>query len=79
MRLGLGLGHAAPQAGTATLVLRIADDGIGFDAPAALGLGIGFSSMRARMERMGGSLQVSSRPGETLIEAVLGTTPPQNT
>lgn len=40
----------------ATLVLRIEDDGIGFDAPAALhsGLGIGMSSMHARMERQGG-------------------------
>lgn len=55
------------------LVLRIEDDGIGFDAPTALraGLGIGMSSMRARMERMGGSLQVQSRPGCTVIEASL--------
>lgn len=77
----VSLEYAAPQAGKATLVLRIADDGIGFDAPAALrsGLGIGMSSMRARMERMGGSLQVSSRPGETVIEAILGTTLLQNT
>lgn len=55
------------------LVLRIADDGIGFDAHTALraGLGIGMSSMRARMERMGGSLQVQSRPGATALEACL--------
>lgn len=58
---------------TQQLVLRIEDDGIGFDAPTALraGLGIGMSSMRARMERMGGSLQVQSRPGCTVIEASL--------
>jgi signal transduction histidine kinase len=55
------------------LVLRIEDDGIGFDAPIALraGLGIGMSSMRARMERMGGALHVRSRPGHTVIEACL--------
>lgn len=55
------------------LVLRVEDDGIGFDAPTALraGLGIGVSSMRARMQRMGGSLQVQSRPGCTVIEASL--------
>ena len=58
---------------TQQLVLRIEDDGIGFDAPTALraGLGIGMSSMRARMERMGGSLQVQSCPGCTVIEASL--------
>ena len=55
------------------LVLRVEDDGIGFDALTALraGLGIGVSSMRARMQRMGGSLQVQSRPGCTVIEASL--------
>lgn len=55
------------------LVLRIEDDGIGFDAPTALraGLGIGMSSMRARMERMGGKLQVISGPGHTAITATL--------
>jgi hypothetical protein len=44
-----------------------------FDAPIALraGLGIGMSSMRARMERMGGALHVRSRPGHTVIEACL--------
>ena len=58
----------------ATLVLRIEDDGIGFDAPAALhsGLGIGMSSMHARMERQAGRLEVRSRPGQTVIEAVMG-------
>ncbi|VUZ23165.1 Uncharacterised protein [uncultured Comamonas sp.] len=57
----------------ALLVLRIEDNGIGFDAAAALrsGMGIGMSSMHARMERMGGRLHVRSRPGQTVIEAVL--------
>lgn len=69
----------------ALLVLRIEDNGIGFDAAAALrsGMGIGMSSMHARMERMGGRLHVRSRPGQTVIEAVLGegarVLPPQNT
>ena len=76
VRVTLGYTDAAantPDA-CAALVLRIEDDGIGFDAPAALrsGLGIGMASMRARMERMGGHLHVHSQPGQTVIEAVLG-------
>lgn len=70
VRVILGYSAATP----ATLVLHIEDNGIGFDAAAALrsGLGIGMSSMHARMQRMGGVLHVRSRPGQTVIEAVLG-------
>ncbi len=65
----VSLDSAAP----ARLILRIEDDGIGFDVQVIqrAGLGIGMSSMRARMERMGGTLQVSSRPGATTIQATL--------
>lgn len=70
VRVSLGYTTATP----ATLVLHIEDNGIGFDAAATLrsGLGIGMSSMHARMQRMGGVLHVCSRPGQTVIEAVLG-------
>ncbi|MDR2327126.1 MAG: histidine kinase [Acidovorax sp.] len=59
------------------LLLHVEDDGMGFDAPATLraGLGIGMSSMRSRMERMGGQLQVHSRSGHTAIDATLPLAP----
>jgi nitrate/nitrite-specific signal transduction histidine kinase len=46
------------------LHLQIADDGRGFD-PAAIGgtAGIGFASMRERAGRLGGQLQIESKPG----------------
>lgn len=55
------------------LVLRVGDDGIGFDVEALQGasLGIGLDSMRARAERMGGTLTLHSRPGATVLEARL--------
>jgi two-component system, NarL family, sensor kinase len=49
------------------VVLRVADDGCGFDVddlPAQLAQGhIGIASQRARIESAGGSLTVTSRPG----------------
>lgn len=55
------------------LVLRIEDDGVGFDVDAVqdAGLSVGMRSMHVRMERIGGSLQVSSRRGHTRLEASL--------
>jgi two-component system, NarL family, sensor histidine kinase UhpB len=55
------------------LVLRVEDDGIGFDVEALQGasLGIGLDSMRARAERMGGTLTLHSCPGATVLEARL--------
>lgn len=51
------------------LVLEIEDDGVGFDVAAvnASGLGIGMRSMAARIARVGGSLQIESSPGRTLL------------
>ncbi|MBE7374938.1 sensor histidine kinase [Pseudomonas lopnurensis] len=55
------------------LSLWIRDDGRGFevDAVLAAGTGVGMSSMRMRIERMGGRLRIESRPGETLLTATL--------
>lgn len=55
------------------LQLRVRDNGVGFDVPGVQqhGLGVGMRSMRARLERFHGSLQIQSEPGATVIEASL--------
>jgi signal transduction histidine kinase len=45
------------------MVTRICDDGQGFRADACNGRGHGLASMRARAERIGGSVDIHSRPG----------------
>ena len=50
-------------AGPESLILFVSDDGIGFDVQKALGTGLGLISMRERLESMGGSFQIHSRPG----------------
>ncbi|KAB2902248.1 MAG: histidine kinase, partial [Burkholderiaceae bacterium] len=51
------------------LAVRIEDDGVGFDVDAvrSAGLSVGMRSMAARAERMGGTLQVESGPGRTVV------------
>ncbi len=44
------------------LTLAVRDDGVGFD-PAERASGTGLSSMRARVEALGGRLHLDSRPG----------------
>jgi signal transduction histidine kinase len=54
--------------------LRIADDGRGFDVPAAVsaGKGLGLTSMQERAGILGGRLSIASRPGGgTVVEVVL--------
>jgi signal transduction histidine kinase len=54
--------------------LRIADDGNGFDVPAALnaGKGLGLTSMQERAGILGGTLSIASRPGVgTVVEVGL--------
>ena len=52
--------------------LRIADDGKGFDAASVPDGHLGLAGMRARAEKIGAVMQVSSRPGEgTTIEVFL--------
>lgn len=55
------------------LVLKIEDDGIGFDVSAVqtLGLGVGMRSMSVRIARAGGVLDIQSTPGRTLLTARL--------
>ena len=59
------------------LSLWVRDDGRGFvvDDVLAAGTGVGMSSMRMRIERMGGRLQIESRPGETFLTATLSGEP----
>jgi signal transduction histidine kinase len=51
----------------------VRDDGRGFavEEVFAAGSGVGMSSMRLRIERMGGRLRIESRPGETLLTATI--------
>ncbi|WP_175651870.1 sensor histidine kinase [Pseudomonas sp. Marseille-P9899] len=55
------------------LSLWIRDNGRGFDVNnvLAVGTGVGMSSMRMRIERMGGQLWIESRPGETQLIATI--------
>jgi signal transduction histidine kinase len=51
------------------LVLTIVDDGVGFDVDAVWGRGLGLISMRERLEALGGSIEIRSKPGSgTSIE-----------
>jgi two-component system, NarL family, sensor kinase len=56
------------------LRLRIVDDGVGFDVPAIRAdprRGIGMRNMRERVESIGGSFSIDSRPGRTAVLADL--------
>jgi NarL family two-component system sensor histidine kinase LiaS len=54
------------------LVLRIHDDGRGFDVTDVNGAGFGLTSMRERAEELGGALTVASQPAAgTRVEVVL--------
>jgi signal transduction histidine kinase len=60
-----------PEAGA--LVLRIEDNGAGFDVEAVrrAGAGIGMRSMAVRIARVEGTLDVTSEPGRTVLTARL--------
>ncbi|UCJ17468.1 histidine kinase [Pseudomonas sp. MM211] len=55
------------------LSLWVRDNGRGFavDDVLAAAAGVGMSSMRMRIERMGGQLRIESAPGETLLTATI--------
>ena len=54
------------------LTLKIVDDGVGFDVDAVRGKGLGLISMNERLESLGGTLKIRSRPGAgTHLEAVV--------
>jgi signal transduction histidine kinase len=68
--------------GAGGLVLKVTDDGVGFDVEAVMERGLGLVSMRERVEAFGGALDVRSSPGAgTSIAAVVpcqGATPAAN-
>ena len=49
--------------GAAGLTLTVVDDGVGFDVNATSRKGLGLISMQERLEAVGGSLEIRSRPG----------------
>jgi two-component system, NarL family, sensor kinase len=50
--------------------LTVRDDGIGFDVSLADEMkSVGLPGMRERMERLGGEIELSSRPGRTTLIA----------
>ena len=59
------------------LLLRIRDDGIGFDVPGVQrhSLGVGMRSMRSRLERFHGALHITSAAGATVLEATVSIQP----
>ena len=70
--LNNALKHARPSAVTVTVraedknvVLEVIDDGQGFDSEAVSDKGgLGLVSMRERAEKLGGTLTITSTPGE---------------
>ncbi len=56
---------------SAQVRLSIADDGTGFDAAHANGRGVGLASMRERVAAYDGSLDITSAPGATTVEATI--------
>ena len=57
--VGLGVGHA-----NGSVTLDVSDDGAGFDPTGAFPGHLGLKSMRERAERLGGTLEIQSAPGE---------------
>jgi signal transduction histidine kinase len=58
--------------GVSGLQLTIADDGVGFDVDLTWRKGLGLISMRERLEAVGGTIKIHSRPGEgTRLEIVV--------
>jgi len=54
------------------ITLRVVDDGVGFDPDDAAGVGFGLTSMRERVEELGGELRLESLPTVgTTVEAFL--------
>jgi signal transduction histidine kinase len=58
--------------------LDITDDGSGFDTPRALsaGAGAGLMNMRDRLDAVGGSVTITSRPGSGTVVSAVG--PPRD-
>jgi PAS domain S-box-containing protein len=56
-------------------ILRVTDDGVGFDPDQAAAGGLGLNSMTERIETLGGTLTVDSRPGHTELVAIVPLSP----
>jgi signal transduction histidine kinase len=56
-----------------TLMLAVADDGVGFNTAESGGKGLGLLSMKERATAARGTLRISSRPGETRVEVRIPT------
>ncbi|MEW6084129.1 MAG: PAS domain S-box protein [Chloroflexota bacterium] len=52
------------RAGSEEIVIRIEDEGAGFDPHAALALNRGLTGMRERVSLLGGSFEIESQPGK---------------
>jgi signal transduction histidine kinase len=64
--------HVALERAAQGIRLRVADDGVGFDAETRTGPGFGLITMRDRAESFGGRLQIRSRRGQgTEVEVEL--------
>ena len=57
------------------LTLLVVDDGTGFDAEAAVGQGLGLSTMKERAAAVGGDFQITSQPGRTCVEVTVPVEP----
>jgi signal transduction histidine kinase len=66
--------NAAAEQGA--LALRIRDNGHGFDVTRANGRGLGLSSMRERVEELGGTFAIASAAEGTRIEVHMPLSPP---
>ncbi|GAC1474900.1 MAG: hypothetical protein PVSMB5_28700 [Ktedonobacteraceae bacterium] len=61
-----------PSTDSASITLEVSDNGIGFDPTQSFPGHLGMQSMRERLARLGGMLEISSTPGHgTRIQAVL--------
>ena len=67
---GASEAHVSLEGLDAELVLRVADDGIGFVIRGDNGSGLGLVSMRERLQSLDGTLSITSVPGKgTVVEA----------
>ena len=68
-RVDIRLHEASGAAGT--LVVEVADDGVGFDPQAPYPGHLGLAGMRERAERLGGRLSVDSSPAGTTVRVIV--------
>jgi signal transduction histidine kinase len=59
-------------------VLRVSDDGIGFDGSDARDQGMGVANMRIRARGLGGEMTIDSRAGATTVEVRVPVSPPSD-